>query len=132
MLGRSRVWAWVDGFKAAIKPSPTSVSEIASAVAIAGQEFTCALLADSTVECWVRRFRSARERLGLDGQSGTPASRWRAPSPGSDPRHFFWDFGWKGGELSQMASTGSSLEPALARPLRSSGLATVLTFLDLE
>ena len=42
-----------DGFKASIEPSPTSVSEIASAVAIsAGEEFTCALLADSTVECW--------------------------------------------------------------------------------
>lgn len=38
----------------------------------------------------------------------------------------------KGGQLFPMASTGSSLEPALRGRLEQFGLATVLTFLDLE
>lgn len=41
-------------------------------------------------------------------------------------------FVWKGGQIFPMASTGSSAEPALRGRLEQFGLATVLTFLDLE
>ncbi|HSY41563.1 MAG TPA: DUF4388 domain-containing protein, partial [Polyangia bacterium] len=44
----------------------------------------------------------------------------------------FLRFVRKGGQLLMMASTGSSLEPALRGRLEQFGLATVLTFLDLE
>src|SRR5438270_678640 len=44
----------------------------------------------------------------------------------------FLRFGRKGGQLCPMASMGSSLEPALRGRLEQFGLATVLTFLDLE
>jgi hypothetical protein len=47
-------------------------------------------------------------------------------------RRTFLRFGRKGGQLLLMASTGSSLEPALRGRLEQFGLATVLTFLDLE
>ncbi len=47
-------------------------------------------------------------------------------------RSLFLRFGRKGGQLFPMASTGSSLEPALRGRLEQFGLATVLTFLDLE
>ena len=100
--------SWATGSK---PPSSTSrivqVSEIASAVAIsAGQEFACALLADSTVECWgANDSGQLRERLGIDGQSCEhPYRWWPAPRP-APTRGTFFALGAKGVDF-PMASTG--------------------------
>jgi hypothetical protein len=67
------------------------------------------------------------ERLHGDGTSFAVFLPWARATDA-----LFLRFGRKGVQLSWMASIGSSLEPALRGRLEQFGLATVLTFLDLE